>query len=85
MSKFLVTRMEYLVSQFIDVIDCETGQSIDCMSESEYYATYASACKRADELRSFIGETVCEWGDGAYGVLQDVYCDDEPRGIQYYE
>lgn len=85
MSKVLVTRMEYLVLQFIEVIDCETEQVIYSLSEDECYSTYAEACKRADELRGFIGEAVCEWGDGAYGILRNVYCDDEPRGIQYYE
>lgn len=85
MSKSLVTRMEYLVLQFIEVIDCETGQVIDSLSEDESYSTYAEACNRADKLRQLIGEIVCEWGDGAYGVLRDVYCDDEPRGVQYYE
>lgn len=84
MSKALVTRMEYLVSQFIEVVDGETGEIIDYYPEAEYYSTYAEACRRADELRQLIGEIVCEWGND-YGILKKVSCDDEPRGIQYYE
>lgn len=84
MSKVFVTRMEYLVLQFIEVVDCETGEVIDYHSEEEYFVTYAEACKSADKLRCFIGEEVCSWGS-AVGILKDVYCDDEPRGIQYYE
>lgn len=85
MSKSLVTRMEYLVSYSIEVLDTETGEELDYFSEAEYYSTYAEACNRADKLRQLIDEIFCEWGNGAYGVLKYVYCDDEPRGIQYFE
>lgn len=78
-----LARMVYLVSQYIEVMDGETGEIIDSYSEAEYYPSYSEACKRADELHQLIGEIVCEW-DNVCGILKKVYCDDVPRGIQQY-
>lgn len=72
----------YGVYQKIEVISSETGETIDYNCEEEYYDTLKEAQARAEELRKNIGEEVCEWGDGDYGVLREVSCDDEPRGIQ---
>lgn len=75
-------KMAYGVYQKIEVISSETGETIEWQCEEENYDTLKEAQARAEELRQNIGEEVCEWGDGDYGVLREVSCDDEPRGIQ---
>ena len=74
---------EYGVFYYIDVVDPETGDTIDYFNDEEFFQNKDDADRYASELRSQVGEVVCSWGR-SIGILREVLVDDEPRINQYY-
>lgn len=80
-----IDKVVYEVSYYIDIVSGIDGTVFDYQIETENFFDYDKAVKYADELRAQIGDEICYWGDGDFGILKEVYFDGEPIIKQFLE